>query len=107
MLKTMIHQFLRKEAINDNEKKVLAVLAEAWGDEEYEDEFPCLGFARLIDDTKLDRKTVRRACRSLKRKGLAQFVRGLWTEDGEPAGAGYSATKEGADIDKKRKKGEC
>ena len=34
----------------------------------------------------------RRAVRALKRKGLLSFHRGLVTEEGEPAGAGYSLT---------------
>lgn len=39
---------------------------------------------------------VRIYVRSLARKGLAEYVRGLFTEDGEVAGSGYSATYEGA-----------
>lgn len=83
--------------LNENEKRVLTVLVAA-GDSYLG--FGYLGFAgigaRLEDDhsIKLDRKAIRRACRSLKRKGLAEFCRGLWTEDGEPAGSGYAATKE-------------
>jgi len=52
------------------------------------------GYRRFDDisaNTGLDRRTVRRACRSLTRKGLAEYGRGLWTEDGEPAGSGYRA----------------
>ena len=78
--------------LNDSETKVLAALVEASG---YEG-FGYLGFASLSSETRLDRKKVRRACRSLARKGLAEYGRGLWTEDGELAGSGYAATPVGA-----------
>lgn len=81
--------------LSEAHKKVLAALAESYND--YED-FCYSNFQRLIADTGLDRATVRRSCRFLTRKGLAQFGRGLWTEDGEPAGSGYSATKAGAEL---------
>lgn len=48
-------------------------------------------FASLQEGTKLERKVVRRCCRSLARKGLAEYGRGLWSEDGEPRGSGYRA----------------
>ena len=51
-------------------------------------------FASLMVGTKLDRRTVRRCCRSLARKGLAEFGKGLWSEDGEPRGSGYRACGE-------------
>ena len=54
-----------------------------------------VGFQPLQDTTELSRHEVRRACRSLKRKGLASFMAGLWTEDGEPAGSGYAITEAG------------
>ena len=52
-------------------------------------------FKPLQDATGYDRKAVRRSVRALARKGLAEYSRGLWTEDGEPAGAGYCLTDEG------------
>ena len=39
-------------------------------------------------------KKVRRAVRSLARKGLAVYGRGLWNDDG-PAGSGYACTEKG------------
>lgn len=80
--------------LNPHERKVLKFLAEnfAWGESGV---FP---FAPICKATRLDRKSVRRACRSLARKQLAEFYRGLWFEDGGPAGAGYSATKAGAEL---------
>ncbi len=71
------------------EVKVLAALASGGTD------FGCFDFRHIAGMTRLNRKTIRRACRSLARKGLASFHRGCWTEDGEPAGSGYAATKTG------------
>jgi len=79
--------------LNDNERKVLTVLGDCYDEDSG---YHC--FAYVMDETKLDRKAVRRACRSLKRKGLARFSVGLWTEDGEMRGSGYAATREGAAL---------
>jgi DNA-binding IclR family transcriptional regulator len=70
------------------EANVLAVLREQDGD------FGVLNFAEIIICTGLTRPVVRRACRSLARKGFASFHRGCWTEDGRPAGSGYAAARE-------------
>lgn len=78
----------RQPALNANEVKVLASLASIDEDHYYP-------FAPISRDTKLNRAAVRRACRSLRRKGLARFRAGLWTEDGDPRGSGYGATLEG------------
>lgn len=72
--------------LNENERKVLGELP-PW-DDSY------VSFAYLSSNTGLDRKAVRRACRSLARKGLAEYGRGLWNDEG-PAGSGYCATKAG------------
>ena len=48
-------------------------------------------FAPICKATGLDRKTVRLACRYLKRKGLARFYAGLSDLDGGCRGSGYSA----------------
>lgn len=56
----------------------------------------CVPFRPLCDRTELDRRTVRRNVRALARKGLAEYFRGLWNEEGDaPAGAGYCITKAG------------
>src|SRR5437870_300515 len=61
------------------------------------DEWGAYGFKGLVSQTKLEVPQVRRACRSLAKKGFAKFERTLWNEeDGQPAGAGYRATEEGA-----------
>ena len=74
-----------------NERKVLEALAldsRPYGE-------MCVSFAPIMQETGLDRRTVRRYCRSLKRKGLAEFYKGLWSYDDRPAGAGYCITYEG------------
>jgi hypothetical protein len=37
-------------------------------------------------------------CRSLTDRGYAFYMRGLWSEDGHPAGAGYGITDKGAEY---------
>jgi hypothetical protein len=82
--------------LNDNERIVLTVLAQYANDE-----FGYFSFAGLANHLKddhgiaLDRKAIRRACRSLARKGLAEYGRGLWCDDGTPAGSGYGITRSG------------
>ena len=68
---------------------------EALGDQTAPNAEMCMPFAPLMQHTGLDRKTVRRNVRALARKGLAEYFRGLWTEGGEPAGAGYCITTAG------------
>jgi DNA-binding MurR/RpiR family transcriptional regulator len=72
-----------------NEAKVLALLASG------SEDFGVMSFAEIAHWIRLTRKEIRRACRSLKRKGFAEFYRGCWTEDGVPAGSGYGATAVG------------
>lgn len=79
--------------INDNERKVLRFLVS-----EFSDEYGFYSFAGITAVTRLDRRRVRLACRSLTRKGLLRFGRGLWSDDGEPRGSGYGATKAGAEF---------
>lgn len=78
--------------VNENEIKVLRQLAEEYSP----DEWSAYSFAPLSRITGLDLKVVRRACRSLAKKGLAQYERTLVDDEGRPAGAGYRATEEGA-----------
>lgn len=58
----------------------------------------CHSFDTISLDTKLDRRVVRLACRSLRRKGLTEFVSGLYNEDGGFAGSGYRASTAGRSI---------
>lgn len=76
-----------------NEVKVLAVLA--YG---FEDDFGYSGFREIARLTRLKRADIRRACRSLTRRGLAVFARGLCTEDGDFAGSGYCSSAAGRAV---------
>ena len=77
--------------LNPIETKVLAALVSG-----FDPESSFYSFAVIMETSGIgDRKAVRRACRSLARKGLAQYGSGLWTEDGAMAGSGYAATKAG------------
>lgn len=82
---------IERPKVNEKELAILKILAEAYSP----DEWGAYAFASLSRQTKLEVKDVRRACRSLAKKGLAQYERSLWNDDG-PAGAGYRATEEGA-----------
>lgn len=75
--------------LTNQENKVLGFLACADRD------FGCYPFHALARETCLTVREVRRACRSLARKGLVQCYHGLWTESGEMAGSGYGATDVG------------
>jgi hypothetical protein len=88
-----ISDMAQKQKLTDDERRVLQFLAdEAGGD------YGFFGFNPLMRETGFDRKRVRRACRSLRRKGLTEFGRGLWSDDGEPAGSGYGATRAGVEL---------
>lgn len=70
--------------LNANEERVLRSLAENTSTHGE----MCCSFKHLADN-EADIKLVRRGCRALRRKGLAEFYRGLMNEDGEVAGSGY------------------
>jgi hypothetical protein len=55
----------------------------------------CFSFNHIAAISGVPRPKVRRAVRSLARRGLAEYAKGLWSEDGQPAGAGYGITVEG------------
>lgn len=52
-------------------------------------------FSYVIKKTGFPRNVVRRICRHLARQGMAEYSRGLWSEEGKPAGAGYGITEAG------------
>lgn len=79
--------------INDNERACLMALAS-----EYDSDMNCLYMREVARRTGLDEKLVRRSVRSLGRKGLALYVRGLFNEDGQVAGSGYQASREGWEM---------
>jgi hypothetical protein len=71
----------------ESHRKVLAALAEGEG--------YFYGFSTLTFETKMERKEVRRIVRHLARRGLTEYAKGLWNEDGEPCGSGYRITEAG------------
>ncbi|WP_417257385.1 hypothetical protein [Celeribacter sp.] len=50
---------------------------------------------RCFTNEWITKDMARAICRSLTDRGFAEYCRGLWTEDGEPAGAGYRITDAG------------
>lgn len=81
--------------ITDLEKKILTLLFQITS----KDGEMCVGFKYLSGvEYNLDVKAIRRGCRSLRRKGLAEFYHGLMNEDGEVAGSGYCISSEGNEL---------
>ncbi len=81
---------IRAIKINERERLCLEVLMECYSDEG----MGYVVFRPIIKDTGLTRPEVRRAVRSLARKGLAHYSNALWSDDG-PMGAGYCCTEAG------------
>ncbi|QXN71032.1 helix-turn-helix DNA binding domain protein [Rhodobacter phage RcKvothe] len=81
------------------ERAVLAVLIDV-GDRNPETNF--VGLRRVASETGIGTELVRAILRQLRDKGLAVYSAGLWSEDGDPRGAGYAASeaamKRGATI---------
>ena len=80
--------------LTSKDKIVLHTLDEAYG--EY-DGGAFFSFDAITQRTKLNRREVRLSCRRLKRKGLAEFGKGLWNDEG-PAGSGYAVTSQAHKI---------
>jgi len=77
--------------LSERERKALEALTDAGGSDDY----GYLSFKGIASRSGLEPRVVRRTVRALARKGLAEYGKGLWTDDGELAGAGYCATKAG------------
>ncbi len=59
----------------------------------------CSNFKRIAQVANMeDISEVRRIVRALARKGFAEFWRGLITDDGDFAGAGYCITPAGREL---------
>lgn len=62
----------------------------------------CVNLRGLQGRTGLPREVLRGLVANLRDRGLASYHKGLWTDDGEPGGAGYAITNAGlASIAKK------
>jgi hypothetical protein len=79
--------------MTENELRALEVLSDHYGAEG-----PCLYFRTIAEIGGIDPKKVRRAVRSLARKGYAEYVRGLFDDEGKTAGSGYCCTRAGVDA---------
>jgi hypothetical protein len=75
-------------------RKVLEVLDEL-SKEDWLDGDCYFGFKTISKASGLDHKEARRIVRHLARHNLAEYAKGLMTEDGEVAGSGYRITKTG------------
>lgn len=51
---------------------------------------------RCFTNDWITKDMARAICRSLTDRGYAFYMRGLWTEEGMPGGAGYGITDRGA-----------
>ena len=76
-------------AVATLERAVLAELVDV-GSQSPETNF--VGLAYLTRKTGIGGDLVRAIVRQLRDKGLAIYHAGLWSEDGEPRGAGYAAS---------------
>lgn len=64
----------------------------------YNSEGNCLYFKTIASLSGIEPKKVRRVVRSLARKGLAEFTRGLFDDEGNVAGSGYCCTPAGKTL---------
>ena len=71
------------------ERAVLAVLIDV---AERTPETNFVVFQKVARETGIRRELVWAILRQLRDKGLAVYCAALWSEDGEPLGAGYAAT---------------
>lgn len=79
--------------LTDAELRVLECLSD-----HYNADANCFPFKPLSEQCELTIDVVADAVRSLTRRGYAQFVRGLWDDEGKPAGSGYCCTRAGRDF---------
>ena len=79
--------------ISEREKKCLTYLLSIYGNDQ-----DCTYFRFIGQAVGLEEQKVRRVVRSLARKGLAEYVRGLFDERGFIAGSGYRATELGRKL---------
>jgi hypothetical protein len=90
-------------ASQSRERKILATLATAGEDYGY------FNFNSLSRRTGIERRQVRIDVRRLARKGLTQYGKGLWTDEGDLAGSGYAWDIQGACVlfEKRTADGRC
>lgn len=74
----------------------MVLYAFATADHSYGETDTYYSFLYLAKETGLPECVVRCVCRGLTDKGLLRFHKGLFSEDGRLAGAGYALTPKGA-----------
>lgn len=78
--------------ISNNERKCLEILAERYEDGDGD---TCYYTKYIAKMAVLDPKKARIYIRSLVRKGLVEYHRGLFNDDGQVAGSGYKCSERG------------
>lgn len=63
-----------------------------------DNDFGYLSFRHISERSGVPLAEARAIVRGLASEGLAEFARGLFTEDGEPYGSGYALTVSGLEI---------
>ena len=58
----------------------------------------CLSLYGLKARTDLPRETLRGIIADMRAEGLVSYHKGLWSDDGMPAGAGYAITEAGRAV---------
>lgn len=88
---------MKKVALSKNEWRVLTALTDLGGEQ---NEGSCFYFIGIARHAHMRKNDVRLACRSLARKGLTVYERGLFSDYGEGgvAGSGYRATEAGQNL---------
>lgn len=78
--------------MSPNQTKALKAMAEAYSNSP---EFSYMSFSKIALRSGLAPDLIRRTVRAVARKGFAEYQSGLWSDDGEPRGAGYRITNAG------------
>lgn len=79
-----------------NLTKMERLILKAW--DETSEDFDFLPFSYVEQKTGFSRRTVKLIVRRLSKKGVTQFGKGLFNDDGEVAGSGYGLTDFGRDT---------
>ena len=77
-------------SVSERQMRALKALAR-----NYDSDANCLYFSTIAQRSGLTKQQARHAARALTRKGLAEFVRGLFDDEGLVAGSGYCCTPTG------------
>lgn len=89
--------------LHEGEKTVLKLgpvetkVFSAWRNADPDWAYP---FAAVSERSGVPLRQIRRAVRSLARKGLVVYLRGLFTDEGYTAGSGYALTEAGHAFDR-------